>query len=72
MANRHVRDVTTAHVGTEIANPNIQYAKLAESLGVHGEGPITDPKDLGPALQRAIAIVKRGEPALVDVVTQGR
>ena len=59
-------------IGTEIANPNIQYAKLAESLGVHGEGPVTDPKDLAPALQRAIAIVKRGEPALVDVVTQGR
>jgi len=72
MAARHVRDVTTAHIGTEIANPNIQYAKLAESLGVHGEGPITDPNDLGPAFERAIAIVKRGEPALVDVVTQGR
>jgi thiamine pyrophosphate-dependent acetolactate synthase large subunit-like protein len=72
MADRHTRDVTTAHVGTEIANPNIQYAKLAESLGVHGEGAITDPNELGPALQRAIAIVKRGEPALVDVVTQGR
>ena len=72
MANRHDRDVTTAHVGTEIANPNIQYAKLAQSFGVHGEGPITDPSDLAPALQRAIATVKGGEPALVDVVTQGR
>ena len=28
--------------------------------------------DLGPALKRAIAVVKRGEPALVDVVTQVR
>jgi acetolactate synthase I/II/III large subunit len=72
MAARHVRDITTAHIGTEIANPNIQYAKLAESFGVHGEGPITDPNDLGPALERAIATVKRGAPALVDVVTQGR
>jgi hypothetical protein len=33
---------------------------------------VTDPNDLAPVLQRAIAIVKRGEPALVDVVTQGR
>ncbi len=72
MANRHIRDVTTAHVGTEIARPNIDYAKLAQSLGMQGEGPITDPNDLAPALQRAIATVKRGEPALVDVVTQGR
>ena len=30
------------------------------------------PKDLGPALKRAIDVVKRGEPALVDVVTQPR
>ncbi len=30
------------------------------------------PNDLGPALRRAIAVVKRGEPALVDVVTQVR
>ena len=40
--------------------------------GVHGEGPITDPKDLAPALKRAVAVVKRGEPALVDVVTDPR
>ena len=43
-----------------------------EGLGVYAEGPITDPKDLGPALKRAIAVVKRGEPALLDVVTIGR
>jgi len=36
------------------------------------EGPITNPKDLGPALKRAVAVVKRGEPALLDVVTQPR
>ncbi len=72
MANRHVRDVTTAHIGTEIAHPNIDYAKLAQSLGMQGEGPITAPADLAPALKRALATVKRGEPALIDVVTQGR
>jgi benzoylformate decarboxylase/acetolactate synthase-1/2/3 large subunit len=41
-------------------------------MGVYSEGPITDPNDLGPALARAVARVKRGEPALVDVVAQGR
>ena len=44
----------------------------AVGMGVYAEGPITDPKELGPALRRAIAVVKRGEPALVDVVTQVR
>jgi acetolactate synthase I/II/III large subunit len=72
MANRHARGIENAHVGTTITDPNVDYANLAKSFGVHGEGPITDPKDLGPAIKRAIAIVKRGEPALIDVVTEPR
>ena len=74
MANRHNRGITAASVntGTTIDNPNISYAQLAQSMGVYGQGPITDPKDLGPALRRAIEVVQRGEPALVDVVTQPR
>ena len=55
-----------------LTDPNIDFAKVAQGLGIHGEGPITDPKDLGPALRRAVSAVKRGEPALVDVVTQAR
>jgi acetolactate synthase-1/2/3 large subunit len=72
MANRHQRGITSAGIGTTITDPNIDYAAMAKSMGLHGEGPITDPKDLGPALRRAIAVVERGEPALVDVVTQPR
>lgn len=72
MANRHSRGVDTAHIGTTITDPNIDYAKLAQSMGWYAEGPISDPKDLGPALKRAIAVVAKGEPALVDVVTQPR
>jgi acetolactate synthase I/II/III large subunit len=72
MANRHQRGITTAEIGTTIKNPNIDYAAMARSMGVHGEGPITDPNDLGPALKRALEAVSRGEPALVDVVTQPR
>ena len=45
---------------------------MVEGLGVYTEGPIENPLDLGPALRRAIAVVKRGEPALIDVVTQAR
>ncbi|MBZ5656251.1 MAG: twin-arginine translocation signal domain-containing protein [Acidobacteriia bacterium] len=72
MADRHNRGIDRATIGTTITGPEIDYAKLAQSMGVHGEGPITDPKDLGPAIQRAIAVVEQGEPALVDVVTQPR
>jgi acetolactate synthase I/II/III large subunit len=39
---------------------------------MHAEGPIADPKDLGPAIQRAITVVEGGDPALIDVVTQPR
>src|SRR5207237_10096373 len=72
MANRHQRGITNAAIGTTIEDPNIDYASLARSMGVHGEGPITDPKDLGPAIRRAIEAVEHGQPALVDAVTQPR
>ena len=72
MAGLHNRRMDTARIGTTIENPNIDYAKLAQSQGVWAEGPITDPSKIGPALARAMAVVKKGEPALVDIVTQGR
>jgi thiamine pyrophosphate-dependent acetolactate synthase large subunit-like protein len=72
MGNRHNRGIDRAGIGTKIGEPNIDFAKLAASMGVHGEGPITDPKDLAPAIRRAIEVVERGEPALVDVWTQPR
>jgi thiamine pyrophosphate-dependent acetolactate synthase large subunit-like protein len=72
MANRRQRGITTAHIGTRIEDPNIDFASLARSLGVYGEGPITNPNDIGPALQRAVARVEKGETALVDVVMQPR
>jgi thiamine pyrophosphate-dependent acetolactate synthase large subunit-like protein len=72
MANRHNRDVTRAAIGTTIQDPFIDYAKVAQGLGWHAEVPITDPQDLGAAIRRALEVVKRGEPALVDVTTQPR
>ena len=74
MSNRRQRGVTTATdgVGTKIEDPNIDYATLARSMGLYGEGPISNPNDLGPALRRAVERVEQGEPALVDVVTQPR
>jgi thiamine pyrophosphate-dependent acetolactate synthase large subunit-like protein len=72
MANKRNRGIDRAHIGNTITDPNVDFAKFANGLGVYAQGPITDPKDLAPALKRAIAVVKRGEPALVDVVSQGR
>jgi acetolactate synthase-1/2/3 large subunit len=72
IANRRERQPEHATLGTLINNPNIDYAKLAESFGVYGEGPISNPDQLGPALARALKVVKSGLPALVDVVSQPR
>src|SRR3989454_309431 len=72
MSNRHQRGIERAGIGTTLQDPDINYAQLAKSMGLYAEGPIGDPKDLGPAIKRAIAAVKRGEPALLDVVTQPR
>jgi thiamine pyrophosphate-dependent acetolactate synthase large subunit-like protein len=72
MANRHNRGITRAHIGTTIEDPDVDFAKIAQGMGVHAQGPITNPNDLGPALKRALDVVKRGEPSLIDVVTQPR
>ena len=72
MANRHNRGIDRAHIGTTFEDPAIDFSKIAQGMGIYAEGPITDPNELAPALKRAIAVVKRGEPALIDVVTQPR
>jgi acetolactate synthase-1/2/3 large subunit len=70
IAGLHHRDIGRCRIGTAIDNPDIDYAKLAQSMGWYAEGPITDPKDLGPAIRRALAVVEKGQPALLDTVTQ--
>jgi thiamine pyrophosphate-dependent acetolactate synthase large subunit-like protein len=72
MCNARNRGIDRGEIGSRLTEPNIDYAKLAQSMGIHAEGPITNPNDLAPALARAIAVVRKGEPALVDVVTQVR
>jgi acetolactate synthase I/II/III large subunit len=72
MAAVHKRRPDQAWIGNIIDNPAIDYAKLAQAQGVWAEGPIADPSKLGAALKRAVAMVKGGQPALLDVVCQGR
>lgn len=66
------RGAERAHIGTKLWDPDIDYAKMAQAYGMHGEGPVSDPKDLVPALKRGLEIVRKGEPALIDVITQPR
>ena len=59
-------------IGTRIENPDIDYAKLASSMGWWSKGPISNPEELGPALKEAVEVVKRGQPALLNTLTQPR
>jgi len=72
MAARANRGVDTALIGTGLNDPNIDYAMLAKAYGVYSQGPISNANDLGPAIRKAIEVVKKGEPALIDVITQPR
>ena len=75
MANRRQRGMELAHgglPGSTIGDPNIDFAQLARSMGAYGEGPISNPKDLRPALRRAVERVEKGEVALLDTLTQPR
>jgi thiamine pyrophosphate-dependent acetolactate synthase large subunit-like protein len=72
MTNRRQRHPERARIGTVIQDPNVDYALIARGQGVWAEGPIEDPAKLGPAIARALAVVKSGKPALLDVVTQPR
>lgn len=72
MSSRRNRGVDSVNTGLTLDNPAIDFAKLAQALGVYAQGPISNPGELGPAIKRAIEVVKRGEPALVDVIMQPR
>jgi acetolactate synthase I/II/III large subunit len=60
------------YVGTLIDNPAPDYAKIAQGYGLYAQGPVSDPKDLAAAIRRGIEVVKKGEPALIDIVSDGR
>jgi acetolactate synthase-1/2/3 large subunit len=72
MAKLRGTPIERAHIGMDLCDPDPDFAGLARSMGWYGEGPIDEPDKVAPALQRAIARVKAGQPALVDTVTQKR
>jgi thiamine pyrophosphate-dependent acetolactate synthase large subunit-like protein len=60
------------HIGTTLRDPHIDYRMMGAGYGMAGEGPISEPAKLGPALKRGLASVRRGQPYLIDVITQPR
>jgi thiamine pyrophosphate-dependent acetolactate synthase large subunit-like protein len=73
IAEHRDRPVERAGIGTQITDPNVDFAMLARSFDCYGEGPIERPADLKPAIERALRVVKdQGKLAVVDVVCEAR
>jgi thiamine pyrophosphate-dependent acetolactate synthase large subunit-like protein len=73
MADHRGRDRTRAVIGTRIEDPVIDFARLAQSMGVMGLGPVGDGEALRATLAEAVGLVEHERrPVLVDVVTQNR
>jgi thiamine pyrophosphate-dependent acetolactate synthase large subunit-like protein len=72
MAGARGRGTDRACIGSTLRDPYIDYRKMAEAYGMAGEGPIEQPEMLEAAFRRGVGSVKRGEPYLIDVITQPR
>jgi thiamine pyrophosphate-dependent acetolactate synthase large subunit-like protein len=70
VAKARGRPVENKVVGIRIDDPAPDFARIAQGFGVHAEGPIDSVEALGPALRRAVSVVKEGRPALVDAITR--
>ena len=67
------RDVGNAGIGTHVDDPAIDFAMMAKSFGVNSEGPVRNPADLRPAIERGVKYVKEKQlPYLVDVIAEPR
>jgi len=72
MARWRDRPVANKGIGIRIEEPVPDLAAIARALHVDAFGPVTEPDQLGPTLDKAIEIVESGKPAVVDVITQPR
>jgi acetolactate synthase-1/2/3 large subunit len=71
VAKARGRPVEQKVVGIRLDDPAPNFARIAQGFGVWAEGPIDTADAVGPALRRALRVVKdEGRPALVDVITR--
>lgn len=63
------RPVENKHVGQAICDPDIDIAGLARAQGAEGIGPIRTAGEVDAALAQAVAAVRAGRVAVVDIRT---
>jgi acetolactate synthase-1/2/3 large subunit len=65
------RPVESKVVGIRSDDPAPDLARIAQGFSIYAEGPIDSADAVGPALRRALRVVKdEGRAALVDVITR--
>ena len=73
LARVRERPMANAGIGTRLDDPPVNFAQMAQTYSLYGEGPIETPDAIRPALERALRVVKdEGRLALVDIVMQPR
>jgi acetolactate synthase I/II/III large subunit len=72
IAVRRDRPRENAWVGMRMEHPEVDFADLARSLGVRGEGPVKDAAELRELLPGAVEAVRGGECVVIDVWTENR
>ena len=73
VARMRERSLDTVGVGVSLEGPNTDFATLAKSFSLYGDGPILEVSDIAAALRRGLDVVKNeGRLALIDTVVQPR
>jgi acetolactate synthase I/II/III large subunit len=70
-----MRDRPLEHVGVgvNLDRPATDFALLARSFNLYGDGPILDPEAIRPALEKGLKVMKEERRlALIDTITQPR
>jgi thiamine pyrophosphate-dependent acetolactate synthase large subunit-like protein len=67
VARKRERPVENKWIGQRIADPEPDIAAMARAQGAHAVGPIKDRETLRSAMKAAVAAVRAGQVALLDV-----
>jgi thiamine pyrophosphate-dependent acetolactate synthase large subunit-like protein len=67
VARRRGRPVEKRWLGLRMTAPDVDFASLSQGLGVESFGPISEPAAVRPALDGALASMREGRPAVVEI-----
>ena len=56
IARMRERSLETVGIGVSLEGPNTDFATLAKSFSLYGDGPILDAADIAPALKRGLEV----------------